>query len=91
MSIRAVDEVPQNEFHPKLTWACAGGPFLDGYLLSIDLAVLVDGSVLSVFATETWQFVVLRFVLGMAIGADCWASSSWPGTSVRRPPVSSVM
>ncbi|MDF3146150.1 MULTISPECIES: MFS transporter [unclassified Streptomyces] len=122
MSIRAVDEAPLNKFHRKLTWACAGGPFLDGYLLSIigvaligmsnelnlstgdesligaaalvgifvgglffgpvtdrlgreamytiDLAVLVGGSLLSVFATETWQFVVLRFVLGMAIGAD---------------------
>ncbi|MFG2790101.1 MFS transporter [Streptomyces sp. NPDC048419] len=122
MSIRAVDEAPLNKFHRKLTWACAGGPFLDGYLLSIigvalvgmsgelnlttgdesligaaalvgifvgglffgavtdklgreamytiDLAVLVGGSVLSIFATETWQFVVLRFVLGMAIGAD---------------------
>ncbi|MCW8376680.1 MFS transporter [Streptomyces justiciae] len=39
-------------------------------MYTIDLAVLVAGSVLSVFATETWQFVVLRFVLGMAIGAD---------------------
>ncbi|GEC09997.1 hypothetical protein SSP24_76520 [Streptomyces spinoverrucosus] len=39
-------------------------------MYTIDLAVLVGGSVLSVFATETWQFVVLRFVLGMAIGAD---------------------
>ncbi|MGI5467027.1 MFS transporter [Streptomyces sp. CA-132043] len=122
MSIRAIDEAPLNTFHRKLTWACAGGPFLDGYLLSIigvsligmsnelhlttadesligaaalvgifigglffgavtdrlgreamytiDLAVLVGGSVLSVFATETWQFVILRFILGVAIGAD---------------------
>ncbi|MFF4506716.1 MFS transporter [Streptomyces sp. NPDC001401] len=122
MTIRAVDEAPLNKFHRELTWACAGGPFLDGYLLSIigvalvgmsreldlstgdesligaaalvgifvgglffgavtdklgreamytiDLAVLVGGSVLSVFANETWQLVVLRFVLGMAIGAD---------------------
>ncbi|MEU2923798.1 MFS transporter [Streptomyces sp. NPDC007251] len=122
MSIRAIDEAPLSRFHRKLTWACAGGPFLDGYLLSIigvalvgmsgelhlttgdesligaaalvgifagglffgavtdklgreamytiDLAVLVGGSVLSVFATETWQFVALRFLLGMAIGAD---------------------
>ncbi|WBO68541.1 MFS transporter [Streptomyces camelliae] len=122
MSIRAVDEAPLNKFHRKLTWACAGGPFLDGYLLSIigvalvgmsgelhlttgdesligaaalvgifvgglffgavtdklgreamytiDLAVLVGVSVLSVFATEAWQLVVLRFVLGIAIGAD---------------------
>ncbi|MEV6292744.1 MFS transporter [Streptomyces sp. NPDC051896] len=122
MSIRAIDEAPLSRFHRKLTWACAGGPFLDGYLLSIigvalvgmsnelnlttgdesligaaalvgifvgglffgavtdklgretmytiDLAVLVGGSILSVFATETWQFVALRFVLGMAIGAD---------------------
>ncbi|MEU6422616.1 MFS transporter [Streptomyces spiralis] len=122
MSIRAIDEAPLSRFHRKLTWACAGGPFLDGYLLSIigvalvgmsnelhlstgdesligaaalvgifvgglffgavtdtlgreamytiDLAVLVGGSILSVFATETWQFVALRFLLGMAIGAD---------------------
>ncbi|MFV2119146.1 MFS transporter [Streptomyces sp. Act-28] len=122
MSIPAVDDAPLGKFHRKLTRACAGGPFLDGYLLSIigvaligmsdelnlstgdesligaaalvgifagglffgpvtdklgreamytiDLAVLVGGSVLSVFATETWQFVVLRFVLGVAIGAD---------------------
>ncbi|POX43189.1 MFS transporter [Streptomyces sp. Ru73] len=122
MSIRAIDEAPLNKFHRKLTWACAGGPFLDGYLLSIigvaligmsdelqlttadesligaaalvgifvgglffgavtdrlgreamytiDLAVLVGASVLSVFATETWQFVALRFILGVAIGAD---------------------
>ncbi|MET8468158.1 MFS transporter [Streptomyces sp. NPDC006422] len=122
MSIRAVDEAPLNRFHRKLTWACAGGPFLDGYLLSIigvalagmkgeldlttgelsligtsalvgifvgglffgavtdklgrevmytiDLGVLVAGSVLSLFATEAWQFVVLRFVIGVAVGAD---------------------
>ncbi|MCZ9351709.1 MFS transporter [Streptomyces mutabilis] len=122
MSIRAIDEAPLTAFHRKLTWACAGGPFLDGYLLSIigvaligmsdelnlsagdegligaaalvgifagglfggvltdrigreamytiDLMVLVGVSVLSVFAGESWQFVVLRFVLGVAIGAD---------------------
>ncbi|MFF8848167.1 MFS transporter [Streptomyces sp. NPDC015127] len=122
MSIRVIDEAPLNGFHRKLTWSCAGGPFLDGYLLSIigvalvgmtgelhlttadvsligaaalvgifvgglcggavtdklgreamytlDLAVLVAVSLLSVFATEPWQFVVLRFVLGIAIGAD---------------------
>ncbi|MFJ8545846.1 MFS transporter [Streptomyces sp. NPDC093586] len=122
MSISAIDEVPLNTFHRKLTWACAGGPFLDGYLLSIigvaligmsdelnlsigeesligaaalvgifigglfggiatdrlgreamytiDLMILVGVSVLSVFSTEGWQLVVLRFVLGVAIGAD---------------------
>ncbi|MEV5149783.1 MFS transporter [Streptomyces sp. NPDC052727] len=122
MSIRAIEEAPMSRFHRKLTWACAGGPFLDGYLLSIigvalvgmsgelnlstgdesligaaalvgifvgglvfgaltdklgrevmytiDLAVLVVVSALSVFAGETWQLVLLRFVLGVAIGAD---------------------
>ncbi|MBD0419365.1 MFS transporter [Streptomyces sp. TRM S81-3] len=122
MSIRAIDEAPLTTFHRKLTVACAGGPFLDGYLLSIigvaligmsnelnlsagdegligaaalvgifvgglfggvltdrlgreamytiDLMVLVGVSVLSVFAGESWQFVVLRFVLGVAVGAD---------------------
>ncbi|MDG9720133.1 MFS transporter [Streptomyces sp. DH24] len=122
MSISAIDEVPLNKFHRKLTWACAGGPFLDGYLLSIigvaligmsnelnlsigeesligaaalvgifvgglfggiatdklgreamytiDLMILVVVSVLSVFATDAWQLVVLRFILGVAVGAD---------------------
>ncbi|MCX3059422.1 MFS transporter [Streptomyces beihaiensis] len=122
MSIRAIDEMPLTGFHRKLTWACAGGPFLDGYLLSIvgvalvgmsgdlalttaeqsmigasalvgiffgglcmgpltdrigreamytaDLAVLVVGSVVSVFADAAWQIILLRFVLGVAIGAD---------------------
>jgi MFS transporter, putative metabolite transport protein len=122
MSIHAIDEAPLNKFHRKLTLACAGGPLLDGYLLSIigialvgmagslhlttldesligasaligifvgglvfgrltdkvgrevmytiDLLVLVGGSVLSVFVTDAWQLMVLRFVIGLAIGAD---------------------
>src|SRR5690349_18415561 len=119
MSIRAIDEAPLTKFHHKLTWACAGGPLLDGYLLSIigialvgmtaqlhlttadesligaaaligifvgglifgwvtdkvgrevmytiDLLVLVGGSVLSIFVTAAWQLIVLRFVIGLAI------------------------
>jgi putative MFS transporter len=122
MSIHAIDEAPLTGFHRKLTWACSGGPALDGYLLSIigvalvgmsiqlhlstadesligaaalvgifvgglvfgwvtdrvgrevmytiDLLVLVGGSVLSAFVTDTWQLVVLRFIIGLAIGAD---------------------
>jgi MFS transporter, putative metabolite transport protein len=122
MSIRAIDDAPLNRFHRKVTFACAGGPVLDGYLLSIigialigmtdqlhlttadtsligaaalvgifigglvfgpitdrigrevmytiDLAVLVIGSILSMFVTDTWQLVVLRVVIGVAIGAD---------------------
>jgi hypothetical protein len=35
MSIRAIGDAPLNKFHRRLTWACARGPFLDCYLLSI--------------------------------------------------------
>ncbi|MDQ8706099.1 MFS transporter [Streptomyces sp. LHD-70] len=35
-----------------------------------DLAALALFSVLSAFATEVWQLVLLRFLLGAAIGAD---------------------
>lgn len=36
----------------------------------LDLLALAVFSVLSAFATEVWQLVVLRFLLGVAIGAD---------------------
>ncbi|EFL20403.1 conserved hypothetical protein [Streptomyces himastatinicus ATCC 53653] len=44
MSTPAIDEAPLSGFHRKLTWACAGGPFLDGYLLSIIGVALVGMS-----------------------------------------------
>jgi MFS transporter, putative metabolite transport protein len=122
VSIAAIDDAPLNGFHRKLTWACSGGPALDGYLLSIigvaltgmstdlhlsswdesfigaaalvgifvggivfgwvtdkvgrevmytiDLLVLVGGSVLSMFVADMWQITLLRFIIGLAIGAD---------------------
>ncbi|QUH03388.1 MFS transporter [Saccharopolyspora erythraea] len=39
-------------------------------MYTIDLAVLLVASVLCVFVTEAWQLVVLRFVVGFAVGAD---------------------
>jgi MFS transporter, putative metabolite transport protein len=117
-----MDEAPTSRFHKKLLVACCGGPFLDGYVLSIigvalvgikadlqpssvqvgligaasligiffgatlfgaltdrigrekmyalDLTVLVAACVLSVFVQEAWQLIVLRLIIGLAIGAD---------------------
>lgn len=39
-------------------------------MYTIDLAVLLVASVLCVFVTEPWQLIVLRFVIGFAVGAD---------------------
>jgi putative MFS transporter len=39
-------------------------------MYTIDLLVLVGGSLLSAFVTDAWQLIVLRFVIGLAIGAD---------------------
>ena len=109
-------------FHWRLLFQSAGGPFLDGWLLSIigvaligmtpalglsgtdlslagaaaligiffgglvfgrmtdiigrqlmytiDLIVLVVGSVLCAFVDHAWQIILLRFLIGVAIGAD---------------------
>ncbi|AGI24772.1 metabolite transport protein YaaU [Pseudomonas sp. ATCC 13867] len=109
-------------FHWRLLLQSAGGPFLDGWLLSIigvaligmtpalglsgtdlslagaaaligiffgglifgrmtdvigrqlmytiDLIVLVVGSVLCAFVDSVWQIILLRFLIGVAIGAD---------------------
>jgi len=109
-------------YHRKLLIACSGGPFLDGYLLTIialalptatkdlnlspaemgvigaaslvglfvgslwfgavtdkvgrramytiDLLAMVVFSALCVFVTDAWQLVVLRFLIGIAVGAD---------------------
>ncbi|MGW7433975.1 MFS transporter [Streptomyces sp. NPDC054861] len=123
-----IDDAPLSRFHKKLTLYSAGGPFLDGYVLTIvgvalitmkpalglqgielgltaaaalvgiffggavfgyvtdklgrqvmylaDLIVLTLASVASAFVTEVWQLIALRFVLGVAIGADYPIASS---------------
>jgi len=117
-----IDSAPLSRFHKKLLVQAAGGPFLDGYLLSIigialvgmtpelgmttgqeslagaaaligifvgglvfgrltdrigrqlmytvDLSVLVIASLLCVFVDAPWQVIALRFIIGIAIGAD---------------------
>lgn len=117
-----IDESPMLKFHWKLLFQSAGGPFLDGWLLSIigvalvgmqldlklssfhlslagasaligiffgglffgritdivgrqlmytiDLIVLVVCSVLCAFVDTAWQIILLRFLIGVAIGAD---------------------
>jgi MFS transporter, putative metabolite transport protein len=118
----SVEDAPLSGFHWKIAIYTAGGPFCDGYILSIigvalavlgpqfgfgslmtglvgaaalvgiffgglffgyvtdlvgrqvmyviDLSVFVVASVLQFFIGEGWQLIVLRFVLGLAIGAD---------------------
>ncbi|MGB3698668.1 MAG: MFS transporter [Gordonia sp. (in: high G+C Gram-positive bacteria)] len=117
-----MDRPAKRGFMAKLLVACCGGPFLDGYVMSIigvaliglatdlnpsttesgligaasligiffgatvfgaltdkigrekmyalDLTVLVVACAMSVFVTEAWQLIVLRFIIGAAIGAD---------------------
>ena len=122
MNAHLIDDSPMTPYHRKLIWACGGGPFLDGYLLSIigvalagagtdldldatdiglagavsliglffgslifgpitdrigrrvmytaDLLVMIVGSALCLFIGAGWQLIVLRFVIGAAVGAD---------------------
>ena len=117
-----IDDAPLTYFHKKLTVFSSGGPFIDGFALSIigialitmvpglhlstaeigmvgaaslvgiffggaifgwltdkigrhnmyiaDLLALAVFSVLNGFATDAWQVILCRFLLGMAIGAD---------------------
>lgn len=39
-------------------------------MYTLDLGALLIGSVLCLFVQEGWQLIALRFVLGIAIGAD---------------------
>lgn len=39
-------------------------------MYTLDLLALIIASALSMFVTETWQLIVLRFVIGVAIAAD---------------------
>ncbi|AKS34615.1 MFS transporter [Mycolicibacterium goodii] len=123
-----IDDRPLTAFHKRLTVFSAGGPFLDGFALTIigialiglvpaldmstvdvglvgasaligifvgglvfgyvtdrvgrkvmyvaDLTTLVAVSIASAFVTEVWHLVALRFLLGVAIGADYPIASS---------------
>ncbi len=123
-----IDDAPLNTFHKKLAVFSAGGPFIDGYALTIigiafvsikeqlhlspvevgligaaalvgifvggsvfgyvtdrvgrkvmyliDLAVLIVVSIASAFSQEAWHLILLRLILGVAIGADYPIASS---------------
>ena len=120
--IDVMDRPAKRGFQTRLLIACCGGPFLDGYVMSIigvallgvaeqlhpsttesgligaasligiffganvfgfltdrigrekmyalDLVALEVACALSVFVAAPWQLIVLRFVIGAAIGAD---------------------
>jgi MFS transporter, putative metabolite transport protein len=122
MSGHLIDDSPLTSFHKKLALYSSGGPFIDGYALTIigvalitlgpglglsstevgligaaslvgvfiggavfgyltdkigrqfmyiaDLLALAVFSILCAFAGEAWQLILLRFLLGVAIGAD---------------------
>ncbi|ULN48258.1 MFS transporter [Mycolicibacterium goodii] len=117
-----IDKAPIAGFHRKLRLQCAGGTFLDGYLLSsmavaipgvtdefslspvalsvmaaaalvgifggslifgwlsdrvgrhtlftVDLAVFAVAALMTFFVTDAWQLIVLRLIVGLAVGAD---------------------
>lgn len=117
-----IDDSPLTRYHKRLILACSGGPFLDGYLLSIvgvalagaqselglsastlglagagsliglffgslvfgpitdrigrrvmytaDLLVMILASAACVFIGTGWQLIALRFIIGIAVGAD---------------------
>ncbi len=50
------------------------GRFTDRYgrrtLMIVDLAVFVVASLVQIVVSDVWQLIALRFVLGVAIGAD---------------------
>ncbi|MFC2996410.1 MFS transporter [Acinetobacter sichuanensis] len=123
-----LEEVPLNKFHKKLTIYSAGGPFLDGYVLSIigvvmlqissalhltlfweglvaasalvgiffggflggwltdkigrkllyilNLVIIVGLSVAQFWVETALMLVVLRFLIGAAVGADCPIATS---------------
>jgi putative MFS transporter len=122
MSKSVIEECTFTPFLKKLTIYCSGGPFLDGYILviigaalvqlgphlqldaywsgligasslaglflgglvfgyltdiigrktmyTIDLLALVIGSILQMFISTPMELVILRFIIGMAVGAD---------------------
>ena len=122
MSASVIDDAPMRPFHWRVAALSAGGPFLDGWVLSIiaivliqatpalemsdlelalvgsaalagmllgglfggylcdrfgrkitytiDLTALVVGSILCALVGAPWQLVVLRFLIGIAVGAD---------------------
>lgn len=121
MSKLVIEESPLTPFLKRLCLYCAGGPFLDGYILVIigaalvqlgpqlqldaywagiigaaslaglfvggllgyltdifgrkvmytfDLIILGIGSILQMFITSPLELVVLRFIIGIAVGVD---------------------
>lgn len=122
MTTHLIDDSPITGYHKRLILACSGGPFLDGYLLSIvgvaltgaqhalnldtsalgfagaasliglffgslifgpitdrvgrrlmytaDLLVMILASIASLLITTGAELIVLRFIIGLAVGAD---------------------
>src|SRR5690606_41879563 len=57
-----LEDIPLNSFHKKLTFYSAGGPFLDGYVLSIIGVVMLQISD-SLQLTTLWQGLIAASAL----------------------------
>lgn len=63
-----LEDIPLNSFHKKLTFYSAGGPFLDGYVLSIIGVVMLQMSD-SLQLTTLWQGLIASSALiGVFLG-----------------------
>lgn len=65
-----LEDIPLNSFHKKLTFYSAGGPFLDGYVLSIIGVVMLQLSD-SLQLTTLWQGLIASSALiGVFLGGS---------------------
>ena len=63
-----LEDIPLNSFHKKLTFYSAGGPFLDGYVLSI-LGVVMLQLTQDLQLSLAWQgLIAASALIGVFIG-----------------------
>ncbi|MDH5818684.1 MFS transporter [Acinetobacter pseudolwoffii] len=63
-----IEDIPLNKFHKKLTFYSAGGPFLDGYVLSIIGVVMLQMSEALQMSTLWQGLVAASALIGVFIG-----------------------
>lgn len=65
-----IDDSPLTPFHRKLTLFSSGGPFIDGYVISIIGFTWASMGTSMEVTNSDKGLILLRFLVGMAIGAD---------------------